>query len=203
MDFVLEIPNNLSKEICEDIIKRFEKDSRSSRGVVGIDGSIRPIKKSLDLMISAYQKEWSDIDEYLHKQLGKGIEKYKEHLKKIGVGYALAHVLDGGAINDTGYQVQKTVQGEFYSWHSDSCAKDGRFLTFLWYLTTHDNIQEGGQTGFHQCVGDGGKLVVPEQGKLLIFPATWTYLHSGLAFAPTDENNIKYICTGWLHSPNT
>ena len=62
MDFVLEIPNNLSKEVCEDIIKRFEKDSRKTPGVVGDVASIRPIKKSLDLMISAYKDEWSDID---------------------------------------------------------------------------------------------------------------------------------------------
>ena len=35
MDFVLEIPNNLSDEMCEQMIKRFEEDHRKKKGYDG------------------------------------------------------------------------------------------------------------------------------------------------------------------------
>ena len=201
MDFVFELPNNLSKDKCEEIIKRFEEDPKKGLGVVGYSGRVCSVKKSIDLMISPHT-EWKDIDEYLHTQLVEGVEKYREHLSKCGVGGILDYIFERGNVTDTGYQIQKTTLGEYYGWHSDSSVKDKRFLTFLWYLTDHDSLAEGGRTAFHPCAGDGGKLIVPEQGKLIIFPATWTYLHSGLVFSPKDESRIKYICTGWFHSPD-
>lgn len=201
MDFVFELPNSLSKEKCEEIIKLFEEDTRKGPGVVGRPAKVCTIKKSLDLMISPH-KEWKDLDEYLHTQLAEGVKKYREHLSKLGVGGILDFIFDRGNVIDSGYQIQKTTLGEYYGWHSDSSVSDRRFLTFLWYLTGHDSLSEGGRTAFHPCAGDGGKLVVPEQGKLIIFPATWTYLHSGLVFSPSDKSRIKYICTGWLHSPD-
>ena len=56
MDFVLEIPNNLSKEICEDIIKRYEEDDRKGPGKT-LSGEMTTVKKSTDLHISVL-KEW-------------------------------------------------------------------------------------------------------------------------------------------------
>ena len=63
-------------------------------------------------------------------------------------------------------------------------------ITYLFYLNT---IEEGGETEFI----DGTKIK-PETGKLLIFPATWTYEHRGNV--PISSN--KYICTGWLYNNN-
>ena len=44
-----------------------------------------------------------------------------------------------------------------------------------------------------------GIKIQPEQGKLLIFPAVWSYIHRG--FPPKTET--KYICTGWIHTEIT
>jgi len=206
MEFVFEIPNNLSDELCDEIIARFEKDSDIKPGVVGGGGDgadikpiVSPIKTSLDLAISGKCK-WKDIDEILHDKLKEGIDKYTDHLKKLFGGSPLEPMLSSRDCRDSGYQIQKTVKGGFYSWHSDSCTRDSRFLTFVWYLSSHCSFSEGGGTGFHPLVGDGGKVVVPEKGKLLIFPATWTYIHAGL---PYFGEGTKYICTGWLHSSNS
>ena len=85
-----------------------------------------------------------------------------------------------------------------YEWHNDfhllgtsigdADDKSGtcRILTYLFYLNT---IDEGGETEFI----DGTKIK-PEKGKLLIFPATWPYVHKGNM--PVSSN--KYIVTGWL-----
>jgi hypothetical protein len=37
--------------------------------------------------------------------------------------------------------------------------------------------------------------VKPEAGKLLFFPATWTYPHRGMM----PISNDKYIITGWIY----
>lgn len=193
MDFILEIPNNLSPEVCEDMIKRFEKDDGKVRGLTADSNPDSPVKRSVDLAISSID-DWKDIDEYLHKQLGEGIDKYMKHIrKKAGTTPWMAYKLE-----DTGYQIQKTTQYEYYSWHSDEMLRTKRIFTFLWYLNTLDPFYEGGGTAFHQSVGDGGKIIKPEQGKLLLFPATWTYTHMGLPLV-TDKKN-KYICTGWIHA---
>jgi hypothetical protein len=60
-------------------------------------------------------------------------------------------------------------------------------------------MEHGGGTAFHPKI-DGGKIVSPERGKLLLFPATWTYIHMGL---PLIKGDPKYIATGWLCSPST
>jgi len=197
MDFVLEIPNNLSAEKCEEMIKRFENDERKKPGVTlgtiehGQDCS--EFKKSLDLAIS-HLPEWKDMDTYLFEQLKEGIEKYRCHLHKhLGCVSWIGRKLD-----DSGYQIQKTVKGGYYSWHSDELLTKKRVFTFLWYLNTFDPISEGGGTAFHPTIG-GGKIITPEQGKLILFPATWTYVHMGLPIV-TDKN--KYVCTGWIHADN-
>jgi hypothetical protein len=53
-----------------------------------------------------------------------------------------------------------------------------------------NDVNEGGETYFID-----GK-VKPTTGKLLLFPATWTYLHKG----DIPRSNSKYIITGWLYN---
>lgn len=192
MDFVLEIPNSLSPRVCEDMIKRYEEDDRKGPGKT-ISGFTTTVKKSTDLHISVL-KEWKDIDTYLLKQLQEGMEKYKQHLEKKGCAH-LRYFYHN--TSDCGYQIQKTDLEQYYNWHDDALMQDGRFLTYIWYLTSHNPSEHGGGTAFHSTAGDGGKIITPEQGKLLIFPATWTYIHMGL---PLVRGNPKYICTGWMHS---
>ena len=63
--------------------------------------------------------------------------------------------------------------------------EDGpRYLTFIWYLNTVDE----GWTQFFN-----GNQVAPRQGRLLIFPSTWTYIHQGY-----PPKQTKYIITGWI-----
>ena len=62
-----------------------------------------------------------------------------------------------------------------------------RFLVFFLYLD--DN--EEGQTGFDEY----DIKVKPEPGRLLMFPPTWTYLHT--AYKPIKKP--KYIIGSYLH----
>jgi hypothetical protein len=98
-------------------------------------------------------------------------------------------------MQDSGYQIQRTNPNSGYSWHSDfntiksEIENNGvRMLTFIWYL---NDIVEDGYTEFI----DGTKIQ-PKTGRMVIFPACWTFFHRG--YPPKSE--IKYIATGWLHS---
>jgi len=189
MEYIVEIEDNLSDEICDEMIKRFKSDKRVYNGITG-GGYAPKIKKSIDLTISTY-KDWSDIDNYLSKKLSEGVKIYKKHVDEVyknKLGY-IPHWMTN-ELKDLGYQIQKTSKCEYYTWHADHLG--GRVLTFLWYLNTLDPVTDGGCTEF-----DCGKKIVPKKGKLIIFPATWTYLHRG---EPVISDNDKYICTGWLHS---
>ena len=61
-----------------------------------------------------------------------------------------------------------------------------RKLTFLWYI---NDVEEGGETEFF-----GNHKIKPEAGKLILFPASWTFPHCGKM--PISDD--KYIITGWL-----
>ena len=62
-----------------------------------------------------------------------------------------------------------------------------RFLVFFLYL----NDNEGGETSFSEY----DIKVQPKAGRLLMFPPTWTYLHTGHKPIKTP----KYIIGSYLH----
>ena len=61
--------------------------------------------------------------------------------------------------------------------------------------------QIGNEAYLNDVIEDGytefefGLKVQPRVGKILLFPATWQYLHRG--YPPKSET--KYLCTGWLY----
>ena len=194
MDFILEIPNHIHKEVCEDMIKRFDNDDRKTPGVTGSARKVeKSYKSSMDMVISG-KSGWEDVDAYLCNKIRDACDKYREHLATKGLVNGLDYAFRNS--NDMGYQMKKTTKGEYYQWHNDGLNKDARFLVMILYLNDLNPIYDGGGTAFHPTVG-GGKVITPEQGKILVFPATCTYFHMGL---PMVSDNPKYICTAWLCS---
>lgn len=190
--FIWEKKNCLSEEFCKKLIEKFEKDERKVLGATDL-GLITDLKKSTDLYISQLD-EWVEEDKIFFNVLTEQYQNYLNFLSKINP--KLSEYFNFGNVSDTGYQIQKTIPGEFYDWHVDSSASLGynylkergvRVATFIWYL---NDIDHEGETEFI----DGTKIK-PETGKMLIFPSTITYLHRGVS--PKCE--IKYICTGWMH----
>lgn len=175
--------NTLSKEFCDHIIDKFERDEHKSEGRVGYGYIDKNTKSSTDLFISNLDA-WKDEDLILENSLGICLAKYASECFSIN-----SELFKFDHLKDTGYQIQRTRPGEFYNWHDDAnpYSPNLRLLTFIWYL---NDIREEGYTEFID-----GTQIAPETGKILIFPATWTYLHRGVS--PITET--KYICTGWVH----
>jgi len=167
--------------VCLEAIRRFEASTdQQAPGRIGQAGEIAPqVKRSTDLRISG-RAEWRDIDRTLAQEL-------------VSVFNAFALEFPFFAANsfkDIGYNLQRTLPGEYYHWHVD--AGPGEFstrqLVAIWYL--NDVPGPGGETEFPlQEVA-----IRPAQGKLVLFPPFWTHVHRGV----TLEKGVKYIATTWV-----
>ena len=200
--FIYIEKQNLSRDLCNELISKFENDERRIAGVIS-KGLDRNVKFTTDLVITELP-EWSSIDKILCDILSVALKKYL-FTTIIANGnnnsplIILSQIVNTTArinnengdynITDFGYQIQKYDKNTgFYIWHNDFVHDNSgrmRYFTFIWYL---NDVHVGGQTEFLQ-----GKIK-PEAGKLVLFPATWTYVHRGIM--PISEN--KYILTGWV-----
>jgi len=179
----LEIYENvLSKELCSNIIELFLNEKNQHEGLTS-GGVNKHTKNTKDFhLTNNATKEWIEIDNHLYNALNKCLTDYREK-------YTAFQMFS--EIKDTGFQVQRYIKNEgFYIYHNDFSAdkEKYRILTFLFYL---NDVEEGGETEFFY-----GKLKVkPEAGKCILFPASWTFPHTGIM----PISNDKFIVTGWLH----
>ena len=179
-DFIYIQKDALPKSFCDNVIQKFELDDRKRQGQVG-SGVRLDIKRSCDLSITG-KEDWESYDQAFFKSLNDAL---KEYLRFIPEEYLQSRAL-GRFEDDTGYQIQKTQPGDYYIWHHDQTKT--RLVTFIWYL---NDVKDGGYTEFID-----GTRIQPEAGKLIIFPATWDFLHRGVS----PKTETKYICTGWVHA---
>lgn len=190
--FIYTENKNISKELCKIIIEKFDNDNRKAEGITSL--GVSDIKKTTDIFLSSYS-DWKEIDNILFNSLDKAIDNYfnvlcEKHTNN-DVKNHFKGVKQGKKNQDFGYQVQYYEQNTgYYKWHSDelqfaSPLNQYRLLTFIWYL---NDVEVGGETEFLNG------SIKPVSGKILIFPATWTYVHRG----NMPISNSKYIITGWI-----
>ena len=182
-DLIYEMHDALDQKTCDDIIQRFRHDDRKAPGIT-TSGEVMPeLKKSMDLAISDLD-EWEDIDRTLFQSLAENLEEYSKQILEI-----IGNPLWSSEIKDTGYNIKRYRQNDYYNWHVDCQTYiEGwtRTIAGIWYL---NEVEEGGETEFAF-----GHKVVPEIGKLILFPATWNFPHRGLS--PIKGN--KYIITSFV-----
>jgi hypothetical protein len=69
---------------------------------------------------------------------------------------------------------------------------NSRVSVFLMYL---NSIHKGGETEFLYS----GQRIEPVEGRLLIWPASYTHTHRG---NPPLGGQTKYVMTGWIEYVN-
>ena len=173
----------LTAEFCEHTIQKFEADDRQHPGEIA-RGYHPEVKSSLDLPISLLDG-WQSEDRVFFDALGEHIPEYMQHIDQVVPDVRLFNQ----DIKDQGYTIQKTTPGQGYIWHGDGAVTDDyhRIFTYIWYL---NDVAAGGETEFWD-----GTLIRPVQGRVLMFPATWNFIHRGRSPA-TD----RYIVVGWVMS---
>ena len=183
---------SLSQDFCNQAINKFETDPYRKAGEV--DQNNPRIDKDLKITIDTtitHNIAWREEDEVLYKALGNALYEYEIHLQKTSSGKWNLHPSDGYQVKDTGYMVQKYEPNGFYNWHHDWCMNEGwsRIYTYIWYINTIKE-EDGGWTEFID-----GTRIQPKVGSILLFPATWTYVHRGYT-----TKVPKYIVTGWIYA---
>jgi len=194
VNFLFEKSHSIPNTLCDDIIIMYELENTKYPGQT-ISGVHKDIKDTTDMIIPKKDIKWCKIEEFLYKELNTSIAEYYDFIsgnvfKDTDNKY---NFFDINIIHTDSFMVQKYNKQEGkYIYHCDSLVEYSnnrhRVLTFLWYL---NDVQIGGETEFW-----GGEYQIkPQKGKLIIFPACWTYPHRGKIPLSSD----KYIITGWLY----
>ena len=190
--YIWQVENSLTDEFCDKLVKRFEKDpeNRKYRGIVGNGVPDPEIKETFDLLVDPSSDIWKEDDKFICNKLNDYINEYVVRIKETIPNVDFHNGIE--ELNDSGYHIQRYEPNKgFYDWHNDfsfSVGKGSRILTFIWYLNT---VERGGETEF-----TNGLTIKAEKGKLVMFPATWTYTHRGRM----PYSSEKYILTGWVYN---
>jgi len=200
-DYIIEYPNVISKDLCDEIIDRFEADENIQPGSSGT--GVNDTKISDDLPISCDSK-WKDIDDVLYKAFNPYFMDYMDLLCKD------AYYSKPNMFHDRGYQIQRTTPGGHYHWHDDASSEpvplpsfvhkesnyevafvNNRIFTYILYLNDRTDQLDNGKTQFFNC--GISKSIISEPGKLLLFPASQFWTHRGEELT----SGVKYLLTGW------
>jgi hypothetical protein len=190
-------PHSLSKELCNDIIIKYEKEEKSRYEGVTFGGLNKSVKNTTDFIMPIDgDNEWYNIHKLLQVELTKNVILYTKQFNHIDFNDDKNNnfrVIPSEKLSVNNFMVQRYIKGVGnYVYHNDFRVdwekKSYRVLTFLFYLNT---VEEGGHTEFW-----GNYKIKPETGKLLLFPASWSFPHCGKT--PISDN--KYIITGWLYT---
>lgn len=188
MQFIYSKPKVLEPGFCNEVIKLFEQSDLKQPGYFRHNEEVvqKPdIKKSTDICFNpSFLKDpiWGPYLEHLVKIIEYNVSNYAS---KFDLAFEKLNVFR----LDNLFNLQKYEPGEaFYGWHCERAGltASSRLLVWMIYLNT---VNDGGGTQFYFQ----NHIEKPEQGKLLIWPVDWMYLHRGL---PSQTEN-KYIFTGW------
>ena len=189
MEYVYVAKNALPRELCDQIIEKFERDPNKSRGKVGYGDINDEVKKTIDLHYD-YENdvEWKSIHRKLEMHFQVAFDEYTKYLYEKVTHNSVFDNLTRIETVRTGFQLQKYDVGDYFEWHIDDLEARKRIITYIIYFNTLKK-EDGGYTEFFNS-----KKVQPIAGNILFFPSTWTYPHRG---APLKDK-VKYIATGFI-----
>jgi hypothetical protein len=186
--FLYSKQNALTSSLCKSFIDTFEASPEKQPGVLygPTQNSSDTGKKSTDITFHPGYLEhptWGPLLSQLIPIIEKGqsdyISRHELAMSKLDPFRLHSH-----------FNMQRYNPGEGFSmWHCErgSIGFLNRVLVWAVYLNT---VEDRGETEFlyqHH-------FELAEEGKLLIWPADWMYLHRGVP-SPTQ---VKYILTGWF-----
>ena len=173
----------LDPQFCRSVIERFEAYPRKVPGKVGDhtpEGGVRPeIKDTVEVLLTQEHPEWRDVLAHVTDNLRRILPVYLERW----------HPAFTVPLRPEDFRVARYLPGGHFDWHSDNMGGSvTRVITAQWFL---NDVLEGGETEFAWQ----GVAVPPREGRLLLAPVGWTYLHRG---AP-PVSGPKYIIITQLH----
>lgn len=218
-DFIEVIDNALPLELCQQIIRTFDKSKHLQPGRTG-GGIDTDKKRSMDVSFSqapefaplrqqVMQTVANAVHDYLRKyyfaivgplgltlpdpQTGQPVKLTADNFEQLGIPALpglMRHLFRTGDINAQCYE--KGMGGYPY-WHSEVFPQmpDNEPLhRILLFMFYLNDITEGGSTDFYYQ----NRSIQPQAGRMVIAPAYFTHTHRG----QIPVSNDKYILTSWV-----
>ena len=177
----------LNKNECNLIINFFNTNQKSHvSGYVSGGKFIPEIKLSTDINLEFSNRDGKDsnsISKLISDKLKVCVDEYKQRYP------VLNEISDWKLCNH--YNIQRYYPTEGY--FAPHVENDGeshnirRMMVWMIYLNT---LNFGGGTRFPYF----NKTIKAEEGKVVLWPAYWNYLHHGVV----HKSKTKYIATGWF-----
>tara|TARA_Y100000590_G_scaffold462674_1_gene627404 strand:- start:1809 stop:2402 length:594 start_codon:yes stop_codon:yes gene_type:complete len=192
IDFIKIYDKALPDEMCDSIIKAFDKDEehhiKSTTGE-DVSDSYRNAIELNTTQRAAKSTRWKVIMEILTKLAASQFERYKHDLILNGYPQELFFK----PITLEQFRMHRYDPNKhYYNEHIDSInvPSSRRMLVMLYYLNT---VDKGGETVFSTL----DKRVYPIKGRLLVAPTWFGYPHSG----ETPFTETKYMIKTYIHYP--
>lgn len=177
----------LSPTICQEMIDLFEYDhSIQSQTILKDQYNFTEVTIS-----DPNRREWVSYHNMMVDLTAEIFQEYI-HTNKI------LHIQQpNGDFGFEQFRMKRYLPGQdqYFGLHCDvgNYASSRRYLAFLFYLNT---VTEGGATVFRfQPVGGEELKIRAVEGRVLVFPPTWTHPHEGLP----PVSGPKYILSGYIH----
>jgi hypothetical protein len=181
--YIEEYRDLVKTDFCNKLIEKFESDPKKCQGNL-LSGKVDLSHKKCT-EVHLYKDRWEEEDRLLSSIFTKAFSLYLQKYP------SLNWILKAGPIYDIGFVIKKYSKEDrdFYSEHIDVGDDKGsnRFISSILYL---NNIEKGGETVFPLH----NKEIIPESGKVAMFPPFWTHPHK--ANIPISDD--KYIVNTFL-----
>ena len=186
-DFIGIYDNYITKQECDNAIKLFENQNKFNNTFDRMTFENASILEKQDDQFFAGENNieiwWQDL-----KTMMLNFDMAWNHYKQT-TGAEESYLKERFIY--TRLKIQKTLPKQGYHiWHIEhgsAFEMQSRAFVFSIYL---NDVKEGGETEFLHF----SKRVKAKQGRIVIFPAGFPYVHRG---NPPLSNN-KYILTSWL-----
>jgi hypothetical protein len=186
-NFIGVYDNYITDEMCQYTIDLFENQSSFNQTMNRKDSENAPLLSKNDEQFFA---EAGNIDVW-HSTLRPLIFNFEMALKHYENATDVREAFDVPSFHYTNLKIQKTLPTQGYHvWHLEHNVgydNEPRALVFSIYL---NDVEDGGETEFLHF----SKRVKPKKGRIVIWPASFPYLHRG---NPPLSGN-KYLLTSWM-----
>jgi len=171
--------NIISNELCDQIIEEF-KDDDWKRSGIGKDSEINDeIRNCFSIaMYKAYVKNPTyriELDKKIFHSMSKALQNYTADFANLNV------------VDDTGYDLLRYTEGQFYVQHVDSFKDQNRALTCS--LILNDDY-EGGEFAFF----DREMKFKLKKGQAIMFPSNFMFPHEILPV----KSGTRYSIITWF-----
>lgn len=180
-EFILEYKDAIPGDLCDWMIKFMNTEIQEKKHVGKHNTDMRKCEQVYVPLPD--HSESCLIYEMIKKCFDTTFSKYKLDTKDPVKGITIACKMEQPSIIKYNKDVEAHFNEHADNWNDASAARQVSVIAFL------NDVKEGGETKFtiHN------KSVVPEKGKILMFPSFFTYPHMGCQ----PKSNDKYIVVTW------